>query len=69
MKIEKAKGNIIWIDDECVGYTCECGRTIVVDIYGNPEIEDWQYSKSICPKCKRDLFLKQVNIVYEVIEE
>ena len=69
MKIIEAKGQITWIDDESVGYNCECGEQLQVDIYGNPNMERWQQSKTICPKCKKELFLKQSNIVYEVIEE
>ena len=69
MKIKKAKGQITWVEDEMVGYSCECGETgLVVDIYGNPKMERWQHSKTICPKCKKELFLRQSSIVYEVIE-
>lgn len=68
MKIKEAKGQITWIDDESVGYKCECGEQLQVGIYGNPEMERWQQNKNICPKCKKVLFLKQSNIVYEVIE-
>ena len=55
---EEAPGEILWIDDECVGYKCECGEEIVVDIYSGP------YNK--CRKCGRQYILHQSNIVFEV---
>jgi len=67
MEIQEAKGRINWIDDESVGYICECGEEQSVSIYSNPKIERWQYGKYKCPKCGRHLYLKQVNIIYEVV--
>ena len=53
MRTIEAKGQITWIDDELVGYKCECGEELAVDIYGNPKMERWQKNKTICPKCKK----------------
>lgn len=55
--MKKTKGEIMWIDDEVVGYKCECGKEIVVGIY-----ED----DNMCPKCGRRYILQQTNIVCEI---
>ena len=56
MSKKEAKGEIMWIDDEVVGYKCECGEEITVGIEDN----------EACPKCRRQYILQQVNIVYEI---
>jgi len=55
---KEAEGDIVWIAEECVGYKCECGEEIVVDVYGT--------SPNKCPKCGRQYVLRQTNIVFEV---
>ena len=55
---KEAHGKILWIDEECVGYKCECGEEIVVDIYNVP------YSK--CSRCEKQFILRQSNIVFEI---
>ena len=57
-----AKGTILWVDEEIVGYECECGEEITVDIYG--EEDDLEFS--ICPNCGRNYRLVQTNTVYEI---
>ena len=57
-KRKEAKGDILWIDEELVGFKCECGKEIVVDIYDD--------NANQCPKCGKRYILKQTNIVYEV---
>ena len=59
-KRKDAKGDILWIDEELVGFKCECGKEIVVSI------EDSFMDANICPKCGKRYILKQTNIVYEV---
>ena len=54
---KEAEGDIVWIDEECVGYKCECGKVIVVDIYDDP--------CNKCPKCGKQYILHQTNIVFE----
>lgn len=57
--MKKSKGNIMWVDEESVGFLCECGseEQLVIGIY-----KDINY---FCPKCRRKYILKQSNIVYE----
>jgi predicted nucleic acid-binding Zn ribbon protein len=58
---KEASGAILWIDDECVGYKCECREVIVVCIYSDPYTE--------CPKCGKQYILHQSNTVFEVSDE
>ena len=63
MKRKEAKGQIKWIDEECVGFKCECGEVIVVGI--DDEISD----PNKCPKCGKQYILIQSNEVFEVEKE
>lgn len=56
--MKKAKGEIMWVDDEVVGYKCECGERIVVDIYKD--------DADACPICGRRYVLQQTNTVCEI---
>ena len=58
MQKKKAKGNVEWIDDELVGFRCECGKSLVVGIY-----KDSDYS---CGNCGKKYTLEQSNVVYEI---
>jgi len=62
MKKKVAKGFITWIDEECVGFKCECGEieSVIVGIY-----KDIDYS---CLGCGRKYILKQSNIVFQITE-
>jgi len=46
---------IEWIDDEVVGMTCDCGYSMLVDIY------NWKE----CPVCKKKYKLKQSTELLE----
>lgn len=57
MEKKPAKGNIQWVDDELVGFKCDCGaQAITVGTY-----EDQEY---FCA-CGKRYILEQVNTVYE----
>ena len=56
----RAKGEIMWIDDEVVGYKCECGKEIAVNIYKDRD-------KNKCPKCGKRYVLQQINRVWELL--
>jgi len=64
MKQKEAKGQIQWIDEECVGFKCECGEEIVVGI---PFENDDAVDGNICPKCGKRYILIQSNEVFEAI--
>lgn len=55
---EKGCGTIQWVADECVGYLCMCGESLVVGIY-----ED---NPAVCQWCKSAYVLKQTNVVMQV---
>lgn len=50
-----ADGHFSWIDDECAGYQCECGRELMLNISTVKQC-----------KCGRLLLLQQRNWVEEV---
>lgn len=57
--MKKASGEILWIDEECVGYKCECGNDdLIIGIYGS--------ESNRCEKCGKKYHLSQINIVYEL---
>ena len=63
MKQKEAKGEIQWIDEECVGFKCECGEELVVSIYNE------MFAPNKCPKCGKQYILIQSNEVFEVERE
>ena len=57
MSRTEAKGSITWIDEEIVGFHCECGQETAVSINGGE-----------CDGCGKKLTLKQSNTVYEDVK-
>ena len=54
------EGQITWVDDQCVGYKCECGEDeIVIDVSGVEK----------CKRCGRIYMLEQVTEVFELLQD
>lgn len=47
-------GTIEWVDDECIGFKCKCGESLVLGIYDFRECD-----------CKRKYIMEQRIKIYE----
>lgn len=63
MKRKEAKGQIQWIDEECVGFKCECGEELEVTINAK------KFEPDKCLKCGKEYILIQSNEVFEIEDE
>ena len=60
-KRTEAEGEILWVDENIVGYRCVCGAELVIDAEMNDK-PDW----NVCHCCNRRHILIQTNTVYEI---
>jgi hypothetical protein len=53
------RASIVWIDGECIGYTCQCGQEeLVLGIYSDDPAE--------CDTCGKKLYCEISVKVFEV---